>query len=186
MNTLSTGAHVSRNRKKTLQDSQDLRVNSVSARVFVTAPRMLIEEEETNYWLGNSFVPNVSSVHVQLEKTKATLRAEIVASAIEVSSEAQAVQANLNVTTNLLVSELGKLQQKVEELEPAPLEKYMVEQMVKLQQKVEEHESGCTPLEKLVIVGEDTSYDLTVVGGALTVSKGEGEGVASEPVMSIS
>jgi len=132
---------------------------------------MLIEEEETNYWLGNSFVPNVASVHVQLEETKATLRAEIVASAIEVSSEAQAVQANLNVTTNLLVSELGKLQQKVEELEPAPLEKYMVGQMVKLQQQVEEHESGCAPLEKLVIVGEDTSYDLTVVGSALTVSR---------------
>ena len=47
----------------------------------------------------------------------------------------------------------------------------MVEQMVKLQQQIEEHESGCTPLEKLVIVGEDTSYDLTVVGGALTVSR---------------
>ena len=81
-NTLSTGAHVSRNRKSTLLHSQDLRVNSVSARVFVTAPRMLIEEEETNYWLGNSFVSNVASVHVQLEETKATLRAEIVASAI--------------------------------------------------------------------------------------------------------
>ena len=166
MNTLSTGAHVSRDRKKTLK-SQDLRVNSVSARVFVTAPRMLIEEEETNYWLGNSFVPNVSSVYVQLEETKATLRAEIGA----VSSDAQKVQANLNVTTNVLVGELGKLQQKVEEYEPAPLEKYMVEQMVKLQQKVEEHESGCAPLEKLVIAGEDTSYDLTIVEGALTVSR---------------
>jgi hypothetical protein len=66
---------------------------------------------------------------------------------------------------------LGKLQQKVEEYEPAPLEKYMVEQMVKLQQQVEEHESGCAPLEKLVIVGEDTSYDLRVVEGALTVSR---------------
>ena len=185
MNTLSTGAHVSRNRKATLLDSKDLRVNSVSARVFVTAPRMLIEEEETNYWLGNSFVPNVASVHVQLEETKDTLRAEIVASAIEGSSETQAVQANLNATTNFLVSELGKLQQKVEEYEPAPLEKYMVAQMVKLQQQVEEHESGCAPLEKLVIVGEDTSYDLTVVEGALTVSRvGMREG--SEIVMSIS
>lgn len=179
MNTLSTGAHVSRNRKSTLLDSKDLRVNSVSARVFVTAPRMLIEEEETNYWLGNSFVPNVASVHVQLEETKDTLRAEIVASAIEGSSETQAVQANLNATTNFLVSELGKLQQKVEEYEPAPLEKYMVEQMVKLQQQVEEHESA--PLEKLVIVGDDTSYSLSVVEGALTVSR-DGE---SEVVMSI-
>ena len=106
---------------------------------------------------------------LQLEEAKATLRAEIVASAIEVSSEAQAVQANLNVTSNLLVSELGKLQQKVEEYEPAPLEKYMVEQMVKLQQQVEEHQSA--PLEKMDIVGEDTSYDLTVVGGAFTVSR---------------
>jgi hypothetical protein len=78
-----------------------------------------------------------------------------------------------------LVSELGKLQQKVEEYEPAPLEKYMVGQMLKLQQQVEEHESA--PLEKLVIVGDDTSYSLTVVEGALTVSR-DGE---SEVVMSI-
>ena len=59
-----------------------------------------------------------------------------------------------------------------------------MQQMVKLQQQVEEHESGCAPLEKLVIVGEDTSYDLTVVEGALTVSRVEGEG--SEIVMSVS
>ena len=102
--------------------------------------------DQVKVGLGQSLIPNGHSVQVAINKLDTTLGVTLDEVRTAMSSDIQTVQANLNVVTQILVGELAKLQQQMEE-----------------------HESA--PLEKLVIVSGDTRYDLSILEDALTVSK---------------
>ena len=161
MNRLSSGSRVTRHTQgltKSLDAPQKLVVKELELTdfMYVSGPGIVLEEDQP-VMFGQSMVPTGHSVQVAINKLDTTLgvtldevrtamSSDIQTVRTAMSRDIQTVEANLNVVTQILVGELAKLQQQMEE-----------------------HESA--PLDKLVIVSGDTRYDLSILEDALTVSK---------------